>query len=66
MDPWLISLKSANKLAELSGKHPLGRIATAEEVAQAALFLASEAAAFISGATLSVDGGISARLHDPD
>ena len=58
--------KSANKLAELSGKHPLGRIATAEEVAHAALFLASEAAAFISGATLSVDGGISARLHDPD
>ena len=58
--------QSANKLAELSGKHPLNRIATAEEVAQAALFLASEAAAFISGTTLSVDGGISARLNDPD
>jgi NAD(P)-dependent dehydrogenase (short-subunit alcohol dehydrogenase family) len=58
--------KSADKLAELSAKHPLGRIATAEDVAQAALFLASEAASFISGATLSVDGGIGARLHDPD
>jgi NAD(P)-dependent dehydrogenase (short-subunit alcohol dehydrogenase family) len=58
--------ESTIKLAELSGKHPLGRIATAEEVAQAALFLASEAASFISGVTLSVDGGIGARLHDPD
>jgi NAD(P)-dependent dehydrogenase (short-subunit alcohol dehydrogenase family) len=66
--PMLISgfEQSATKLAELSAKHPLGRIATAEDVAQAALFLASEAASFISGATLSVDGGISARLHDPD
>jgi NAD(P)-dependent dehydrogenase (short-subunit alcohol dehydrogenase family) len=58
--------KSTDKLAELSAKHPLGRIATAEEVAQAALFLASEAASFISGVTLNVDGSIGARLHDPD
>jgi meso-butanediol dehydrogenase/(S,S)-butanediol dehydrogenase/diacetyl reductase len=41
-------------------KHPLGRIASPEEVAQAILFLASEEASFITGATLPVDGGITA------
>ncbi len=36
---------------------PLGRIGTPEEVAQAALFLVSEAASFITGVALVVDGG---------
>jgi NAD(P)-dependent dehydrogenase (short-subunit alcohol dehydrogenase family) len=37
--------------------HPLGRVGTAEEVAQAIFFLASADAAWITGTTLSVDGG---------
>jgi NAD(P)-dependent dehydrogenase (short-subunit alcohol dehydrogenase family) len=41
-------------------KHPLGRIARAEEVAQAILFLASEESSFITGVALPVDGGITA------
>ena len=41
-------------------KHPLGRIATADEVGRVILFLASEDASFITGAALSVDGGITA------
>ena len=40
---------------------PLGRAATADEVASAALFLASSSAAYINGAVLTVDGGTSAK-----
>ncbi len=38
---------------------PLGRMGTPEEVARAVAFLASDDAAFITGQTLSVDGGLS-------
>jgi NAD(P)-dependent dehydrogenase (short-subunit alcohol dehydrogenase family) len=37
---------------------PLGRFGSAEEVARAALFLASDDAAFVTGHELSVDGGL--------
>ncbi len=41
-------------------KHPIGRIATPQEVAESVAFLASDAASFITGAALSVDGGLTA------
>lgn len=41
----------------LSGVVPMGRMGTAEEVARAALFLASTEASFINGVDLYVDGG---------
>lgn len=40
---------------------PLGRIARPEEIAHAALWLASDDASFVTGAALSVDGGLSAK-----
>ena len=40
---------------------PLGRLGTADEVAKAVVFLASPAAALITGATLLIDGGFTAR-----
>ncbi len=50
---------------ELAKKHPLERIAQPWEVAKTAIFLASEDAAFITGACLQIDGGIGGRLNDP-
>lgn len=40
------------------GHTPLGRMGTPEEVAEAYLWLASDAASFVHGAVLSVDGGL--------
>jgi len=42
---------------------PLGRMGAPRDVAEAALFLASDAAAFTSGTYLVVDGAMSAAGH---
>ncbi len=52
--------KVPGKKEERIGEVPLGRLATANDVANAALFLASDEAAFINGVAFPVDGGTSA------
>ncbi|MGI0115831.1 SDR family NAD(P)-dependent oxidoreductase [Zooshikella sp. RANM57] len=45
-------------LQQVTANTPLGRIGQPNEIAEAALFLASESASFITGADLQVDGGL--------
>jgi NAD(P)-dependent dehydrogenase (short-subunit alcohol dehydrogenase family) len=42
---------------------PIGRIGAAEDVANAAVFLASDESSFVTGTTLVVDGGMRAGLR---
>ena len=48
----------ANQRGALIGQIPLGRLGTAEDIAGAVAFLASPAAAYITGAMLHVNGGM--------
>ena len=45
---------------ELIRKHPVGRIGQPEEIAWAAVFMASDEASFMTGATVILDGGYTA------
>lgn len=42
----------------ICGRHPLGRIATPEEVGNAAVFLCSEESSFVTGVAFTLDGGV--------
>jgi len=45
---------------------PMGRLAQAREIANAALFLASDEASYVNGATFLVDGGLTAAYVTPE
>ncbi|MES2492973.1 MAG: glucose 1-dehydrogenase [Pseudomonadota bacterium] len=49
---------SAEIEAKMIAAHPIGRLGNPEDVANAVLFLASDASAFVTGAELVVDGGM--------
>ena len=48
----------------LESKIPLGRLGTPEDVAGLAAFLASDEAAYMTGATFFVDGGLIRDYHE--
>jgi NAD(P)-dependent dehydrogenase (short-subunit alcohol dehydrogenase family) len=53
-------LKDPQRRAERLGEVPLGRLATSADVANAAVYLASDEAAFLNGVALPIDGGATA------
>jgi NAD(P)-dependent dehydrogenase (short-subunit alcohol dehydrogenase family) len=55
VEQWLQG--SAEAEATVAALHPIGRIAEAREIAEAAVWLASPAASFVVGTALAVDGG---------
>lgn len=64
MERWLASLPDREEtLTQLRRFHPLGRMGTPHDVAEAAFFLASDAASFISGTYLVVDGAMTTAGH---
>jgi 2-keto-3-deoxy-L-fuconate dehydrogenase len=60
--PWVRRLveEVGESLDALRARQPMGRLGTTDEIAQAVLYLASDAAAFITGTGLVIDGGLTA------
>lgn len=54
--------KVEKAIVDWGAKHPIGRVARAEEIAEVVLFLASDRASFVTGAALRVDGGLLAKF----
>jgi 3-oxoacyl-[acyl-carrier protein] reductase len=50
-----------DKIAALAKTVPVGRMGLPEEVAAAVLYLASDAAAYVTGATIDINGGLYMR-----
>ncbi|MFF4253775.1 SDR family NAD(P)-dependent oxidoreductase [Streptomyces sp. NPDC001663] len=69
--PWVGRLLEAahdpaTERAALNARQPTGRLVTAEEVAAAIVYLASPAAASVTGTALAVDGGMAGLRLRPD
>ena len=54
--------KAARRLVHL----PMGRFAEPREIAQGALFLASDESSYVTGSTFMVDGGLSGAYITPE
>lgn len=57
-------VNSIEKYSKLKSCHPVGEIGTPEEVARCALYMAADSSAFLNGASISLDGGVSASLNE--
>jgi NAD(P)-dependent dehydrogenase (short-subunit alcohol dehydrogenase family) len=60
--PWVRRLVEdvGESYEALRARQPMGRLGEPEEIAQAVLYLASDAAAFVTGSSLVIDGGMTA------
>ena len=54
-------LSDPERMAQVIASEPIGRVGTPEEVAKAVVWLCSDAASFVTGHTMTVDGGYVAQ-----
>jgi NAD(P)-dependent dehydrogenase (short-subunit alcohol dehydrogenase family) len=59
LDPFIAAIPEFESL--MTARHPIGRIGRPEEVAEAVVWLCSDAASFVIGQTLPVDGGYTSQ-----
>ena len=59
--PMTIDAFGEEGVSDQAEVHPLGRVGTPEDIAYAALFLASDESSFVTGTSLIVDGGFTAK-----
>ena len=55
------SMSDPDRLAQMIAREPIGRVGNPEEVAAAVMWLCSDAASFVTGHTMTVDGGYMAQ-----
>lgn len=60
--PMLRNALSPEAIEALANSHPIGRLGRPEELAKAALFLASDDSSFVTGTAMYVDGGQTAKV----
>ena len=58
IDTPMLGENTEDRLKQFAQMIPMGRMGTADEVARLALFLASDASSYVTGAQVTVDGGI--------
>ncbi|MGZ8217374.1 SDR family oxidoreductase, partial [Methylomagnum sp.] len=60
LDRWIMDQDSEAVTQAKLAKYPVGRFGRPEEIAEAALFLASGESGFVTGTALTIDGGMTA------
>jgi NAD(P)-dependent dehydrogenase (short-subunit alcohol dehydrogenase family) len=61
VDTPLVATRPQPIRESLASKHPMGRLSTAMEIAEVALFLLSPSSSFVTGSVVSADGGLTAQ-----
>ena len=57
----LLTDRDQDSEADIPSRQPIGRLGTPEEIAESVAWLCSDAASFVTGLAMAVDGGLTAQ-----